>query len=329
MTNGKSLARWCKAQIGTSYKIMDCIKLIVNGIRKADGADGESLSYTCGGTNELWRSINKSGKYRYVTEIVTIDEAKNRGMLVPGRLMVIWEPGHNAKYNDELGDCSHIGVYVGDADCEAVHSSATRGQVATTTVKNGYTHVLSHRLVDLRENTTGSAAPTTASTQPAQTGGASGNGRVLQASMVVTTEKDPLNVRDRPSVKGTVVGKAARGSTVTTVGAVQTVVEDGVSRQWVEIAFKPANRRNEQTGYACTDYLVPISMSVNAAPSDSCELDDVIVPRSAVLALADATDAFENMLYLKKWTMSMEDRDTIDELRDAARNITAYLEGDD
>ena len=349
MTNGKALARWCKAQIGTSYDVMDCIKLIVNGIRKADGADGESLSYTCGGTNELWRSINQSGKYRYVTEIVGIDEAKKRGMLVPGRLMVIWEPGHNEKYNDELGDCSHIGVYVGDADCEAVHSSYTRKLVATTTVKNGFTHVLSHRLIDLSESSTASEKPAATPAQPAQTdnaGSASGDGSVRQMSLIVTTEKDPLNVRDSPSIKGAVVGKAARGSTVTAIGAVQTVVEDGVSRNWVEISFKPMLRRKEQTGYACVDYLTGFepAPSVREMSPVASSIDDVVVPRSVMLALADAANEADVFRDDTSVTAVRLRADAVNEaavfldntsaaavrlLLTAARDVTAYLEGDD
>ena len=340
MTSGTNLARWCKSQIGKSYDEMDCISFVVNGIRKADGANGESLIYKCGGTNELWRSIYQNGKYRYVTEIVEIGEAMRRGMLVPGRLMVIWEPGHNAKYNDDLGDCSHIGVYVGDADCEAVHSSYTLHCVAATTIKSGFTHVLSHRLIDH------STVNSTPAVTPAQTGNTSGDGSVRQMSLIVTTEKDPLNVRDKPSVKGAVVGKAARGSTVTAIGAVQTVVEDGVSRNWVEISFKPMLRRKEQTGYACVDYLTGFepAPSVRDMSPAASSIDDVVVPRSVVLALADAANEADVFLDDTPAAAVRLRADAVNEadvfldktsaaavrlLLTAARDVTAYLKGDD
>lgn len=325
MTNGKALARWCKAQIGTSYDVMDCIKLIVNGIRKAEGADGESLTYTCGGTNELWRSINKSGKYQYVTEIVTIDEAKKRGMLVPGRLMVIWEAGHNDKYNDELGDCSHIGLYVGDADCEAVHSSYTRGQVASTTVKNGFTHVLTHRLIDLDGSQTGSTAPEATPAQPdVQEPDVTDEESIKPVEMLVVTEKDPINVRSAASIKASVIGHVARGSTVTAVGVPRTITENGVTRQWVEITFRQADRRRTRRGYACADYLIPI-LGTSTTPDTSAtsyDMDDVVLPRSVVLALADAVN--EAAVFLDNTSTA-----AVRLLLTAARDVTAYLEGDD
>lgn len=330
MTNGKALARWCRAQIGTSYSVMDCIKLVVNGIRKAKGADGESITYTCGGTNELWRSINQSGKYRYVTEIVPIAEAKRRGMLVPGRLMVIWEAGHNAKYNDDLGNCSHIGVYCGDADCEAVHSSFTHRRVAATTVKNGFTHVLTHRLIDLDGSSNESTAPEETPAQTEQVGSTGTSATVSvgyanPGTLVVTTEKDPLNVRDRPTIKGDVIGKVVRGATVTATGNAYMVVEDGVSRVWVEITFKSTNRRRELTGYACADYLAGIESapSVQESPTLSTRsIDYVTVPRSVILALADGLHEAETFLGDTQSAAMLC-------LMTTARDVTAYLEGDD
>lgn len=322
MTSGKNLARWCKAQIGKSYSEMDCIGFIVNGIRKADGANGESLTYRSGGTNELWRSLYQNGKYRYVTEIVTISEAKQRGMLVPGRLLVIWEPGHNEKYNDDLGDCSHIGVFVGDADCEAVHSSYTLQRVAATTVKNGFTHVLSHRLIDLTESS--SEGVTTAET-PSQETRRDDTESVKVGALIVMTEKDPLNVRDRASIKGTVIGKVARGALVTATGNEMTVVEDGVSRTWVEITFTPINRRGSVTGFACGDYLMELGcQSVSDALQAESSPDYVTVPRSVILALADAVNETEGADGSYEALM-----DAVRLLRTTACDVTAYLEGDD
>ena len=113
MTKGISVARWAKEQIGKPYKEIDCIKLVVLSVRNGEGASGESKSYQCGGCNELWRSLNASGKYRYVTRRLELETAKSLGLIVPGALLTIWDPGYNQKYDDWEGDCSHIGIYVG------------------------------------------------------------------------------------------------------------------------------------------------------------------------------------------------------------------------
>lgn len=308
MTNGLKAAMWAEGQIGTRYEDMDCIGLVVNAIRKADGASGESLTYRCGGTNELWRSIGKSGKYRYVTERVAIEEAAQRGMLTPGRLLVIHTDGHNAKYGDDEGDCSHIGIYRGAPDCEVVHSSATRGCVCASTIRNGWTHALVHRLIDC-EGTGDWEGDEAEPPEAEQSDG---------YRAMVTTEKDPLNLRDAPG--GKIIAKMPRGCLVTVLS---TPDADG----WVRVQF--ATSQATHTGYASVDYLEriyahPPDDEKSDEPDEWAEnLDDVSVPRDIVLGLADAVNA------VKAYQSAEAYVNAVTALCNAADAVTAYLKGDD
>lgn len=311
MTKGKNLAAWAKEKIGTPYKEIDCIKLVVLAMRNADGASGESLTYQCGGTNELWRSLNASGKYRYVTKRLELETAKSLGLLVPGALLVIWEPGYNQKYDDWEGDCDHIGIYVGDEDCEVVHSSATRECVAASTLKNGWTHVLTHRLIDL-ENGVDEAEEL--DYDPLE--------RTLTA--IVATSKDPLTIRDKPSAKGNKLGKVKKGGTMTIVGVVK-MDDDG--NAWYPVEAQPDNRRGVVRGWAAAQYLMTMengeTQSATSAPN-SC-IDSVSVPREDLLVLADAVNAVDDGAGYNASTYLH----AIEALIDAAKGLTQYLKGDD
>lgn len=306
MTKGTSVAAYGKAQIGTPYSEMDCIGLVVQSIRRGDGADGESLDYRCGGTNELWRSLNASGKYRYVTNRVELSEAKAMGLLAPGALLTIWAPGYNAKYGDMEGDCSHTGIYVGDDSCEVVHSSATRGCVAASTLKNGWTHVLVHRLID-----TGYASQE--ALEEERTEG------TYQAN--VCTEKDPLTIRAEPSTRAAALGKAKKGSYVTVVGSKRT---DESGRAWLPVEAKVDNRRSIVRGWAAAEYLDAVEEERRTETQEAA-MDSIGVPREEILALADAVNVLRGAAsynasdYLRG----------VEALLCASEAIMTHLKGDD
>lgn len=311
MTKGKSVAAWAKAQDGTPYSDMDCIRLVVLAIRKGNGASGESLTYQCGGCNELWRSLNKSGRYRYVTRRIELESAKSLGLLLPGALLVIWKDGYNEKYNDYEGNCDHIGIYVGDKDCEVIHSSATKKKVCTSTLANGWTHVLIHRLIDLES-----------SVDEAQELAY----EVLDNpyTVIVDTDKDPLTIRDEPTTKGSALGKVKKGGRMTVVG---TVKVDESGRAWLPVEAKPDNRRTIARGWAAAEYLKPVEEDApdNAAAVSAGALDSVIVPRDTVLALADAV----NVLHGAAAYNAADYLNGVNALIGAAQAVTAYLKGDD
>ncbi len=129
--------------VGYTYDEMDCQAFVEHCARQAGGA----MDYL--GTNDMARRAAWLG---------TLDEARAQGRLVPGAGVLIREETEEnlpARYaGDGLGDFSHVGLYVGenaltDVDkngnarsCDVVHSSATMGRVAGSTLENGWTHVL-------------------------------------------------------------------------------------------------------------------------------------------------------------------------------------------
>lgn len=310
MTKGTSVAAYGKSLIGRPYKEIDCIKLVVLSVRNGAGADGESKTYQCGGCNELWRSLNASGKYRYITRRLELETAKSLGLLVPGALLTIWEAGYNVKYDDFEGDCSHIGIYVGDDDCEVVHSSATKKCVAASTIKNGWTHVLIHRLIDLENGEEDEQDKAFTAIEPYE--------------VIVSTNKDPLTVRLKPSTASEALGKVKKGGGMTVVGKVEV---DDTGRVWLPVEAKCDNRRCIVRGWAAAQYLKPVEdEAASAAPAASSgSLDNVIVPRETVLALADAV----NVLHGAAAYNAVDYLNGVNALMDAAQAVTAYLKGDD
>ena len=322
MTNGKRAAAWAKAQIGTPYAQMDCIGLIVQAIRQAEGAQGESLSYRCGGTNELWRSLNASGKYRYITRRVTLESARSLGLIRPGALVVIWEAGHSDKYGDDEGDCSHIGMVVGDEDCEVVHSSKSRGCVAASTLANGWTHVLTHRLIDLELEEDAQEADDSGQTAQPATQSAGTQMPDVRIGATVCTQRDPLMIREQPFAGSRPMGKVWPGGRMTVVG---TSITGADGRDWLPVEAVPDNRRSAVRGYACAAYL---KLDAEAG-TDAKAADDgaqmVLVPRDALLALGDALSAME---YFDSFNSSNYIK-AVGTLEACARTVCACIGGDD
>ena len=131
------------AHVGYTYDELDCQAFVEHCVRQAGGR----MDYL--GTNDMARRAAWPG---------TLDEARAQGRLVPGAGLLIREATEAnlpARYTgDGLGDFSHVGLYVGenaltDTDkngrrraCDVVHSSATMGRVAGSTLQNGWTHAL-------------------------------------------------------------------------------------------------------------------------------------------------------------------------------------------
>ena len=131
------------AHVGYTYDELDCQAFVEHCVRQAGGR----MDYL--GTNDMARRATWLG---------TLDEARAQGRLVPGTGLLIREATEAnlpARYTgDGLGDFSHVGLYVGenaltDTDkngrrraCDVVHSSATMGRVAGSTLQNGWTHAL-------------------------------------------------------------------------------------------------------------------------------------------------------------------------------------------
>lgn len=107
--NAQEFISNCRKLIGTPYSECDCIGVI----RKAAGI-------SCAGTNWLWRSINNSAKYRYLTQRCSPPAAS----LLDGELVFKISNGIPSGYEDEP-NCYHVGVYVGGN--RVLHSSPSTG----------------------------------------------------------------------------------------------------------------------------------------------------------------------------------------------------------
>lgn len=129
VAEGKQLLAQAEAQT---------IPYVANGM-SLDGMDCQGLMeyllMQCGftakqvglaGSNAHWR---KSLKWKG-----TVAECKAMFGSVPeGAWLFIHTDGHNTKYNDEEGDASHVGAYLGGTT--AIAASASRGKVAESTFK--------------------------------------------------------------------------------------------------------------------------------------------------------------------------------------------------
>ena len=141
MIQAEAAIRAARGLIGTAYSELDCINLIKKVIRTAPGGDKR---YTTAGTNALWDSDSKSGKYRDLTwKKAGISGAK---------------PGMLAFMGVGTGDVSHTGLVTEQGT--VIHSSKSRGGVVETalTEKNGWNGLGVHRMIEVAENA--GAAPT-------------------------------------------------------------------------------------------------------------------------------------------------------------------------
>ena len=134
MIKTKEAIRTARALIGTPYSELDCINLIKKVIRTAPGGDKD---YTTAGTNALWNSDSKSGKYRDLTW-------KQEG--ISGA-----KPGMLAFMGVGTGDVSHTGLVTERGT--VLHSSKSRGEVVETelTEKRGWNGLGKHRMIQAGE----------------------------------------------------------------------------------------------------------------------------------------------------------------------------------
>ena len=122
--------RTARGLIGTPYDELDCINLIKKVIRTAPGGD---KNYTTAGTNALWDSYDKTGKYRdLIWRQAGISGAK---------------PGMLAFMGVGTGDVNHVGL-VTDVGT-VLHSSKSRGEAVETelTEKRGWNGLGKHRMI--------------------------------------------------------------------------------------------------------------------------------------------------------------------------------------
>ena len=199
--------------VGYTYDELDCQAFIEHCARQAGGA----MDYL--GTNDMARRAAWLG---------TLSQAQAEGRLVPGAGLLIREETEAnlpARYaSGGLGDFSHAGLYVGpdaltDTDktgrmrsCDAVHSSATMGRVAGSTLQNGWTHVLWFPEIDYgASGGTGNAAAGAGTTVTGGTGAGANTttggtpGAGATGAPGITTPTPTLTAGTVPTVYATVV----------------------------------------------------------------------------------------------------------------------------
>ena len=178
MIRAETAIRTARGWIGTDYGTMDCINLIKKIIRTGAGGDRH---YTTAGTNALWDSDGKRGRYRDLTwKQAGISGAK---------------PGMLAFMGVGTGDVSHTGLVTERGT--VIHSSKSRGGVVETTLtaKAGWNGLGVHRMIEVAENA--DAAPTgTTCIVCAQTG---------------------LRMRKRPDVRGEYMQMLPDGAVITVI----------------------------------------------------------------------------------------------------------------
>lgn len=220
--------------VGYTYDELDCQAFIEHCARQAGGA----MDYL--GTNDMARRAAWLG---------TLSQAQAEGRLVPGAGLLIREETEEnlpARYaSGGLGDFSHAGLYVGpdaltDTDktgrmrsCDAVHSSATMGRVAGSTLQNGWTHVLWFPEIDYgASGGTGNAAAGAGTTVTGATGtpgaGTGATGATGTGGTGTTGAGTGPTTGVTPGTPGA-TGTPAPGASTLTAGTVPTVYATVVS----------------------------------------------------------------------------------------------------
>ena len=181
MIDATTAIRAARALIGTAYSELDCINLVKKVIRTAPGGDKR---YTTAGTNALWDSDSKSGRYRDLTwKQAGISGAK---------------PGMLAFMGVGTGDVSHTGLVTERGT--VIHSSKSRGGVVETEItdKSLWNGLGKHRMIAVDGEETADSAEGESVTVYAQGGlrmRKKPKGRYMQmipdgAQLAVLEEKD-------------------------------------------------------------------------------------------------------------------------------------------
>ena len=176
MIQAEEAIRAARGLIGTAYSELDCINLIKKVIRTCAGGDKR---YTTAGTNALWDSDSKSGKYRDLTW----KQAGISGV----------KPGMLAFMGVGTGDVSHTGLVTERGT--VIHSSKSQSGVVETalTAKAGWNGLGVHRMIEVAENA--GAAPT-------------------GTAYIVCAQKG-LRMRKKPDIRGEYMQMLPDGAVIT------------------------------------------------------------------------------------------------------------------
>ena len=208
------------------------------GDRNSEMCDAfvENTLKAAGGPDKNWEGSNTMLR-KALTAMYPLDMARKQGLLERGMLLFIvaHDGGEPPQYqNDGLGNASHVGIYTDLKDpvngeyVEVMHSSYTRGGVAASTLKNGWTHCGKYIGVGYA----GSGTPAEDPAKPDVTSYPSA-GNVLIG----------VRLRKQPEIKsGNVICGLDPGDNLDLTGAVR---DDGRGNVWVEGSTIKNNMRHK------------------------------------------------------------------------------------
>lgn len=168
--------RAARALLGTPYREIDCIGLIVRVIRTAPGG---VRNYRTAGTNTLWQSADGAAKYRDLTWRQENTDGARAGMLA---------------FKRRGEDIHHVGLVTDDGT--VIHSSSAKGRVVETPLDGSWDLLAVHRYIE-------AAGDAAEKEEKMET--------VLYRAKV-NTQSGGLNLRDAPG--GERIDVMPRGATV-------------------------------------------------------------------------------------------------------------------
>ena len=213
MIQAEAAIRAARGLTGTAYGELDCINLIKKVIRTCAGGDKR---YTTAGTNALWDSDSKCGRYRDLTW-------KQTGIFGA-------KPGMLAFMGVGTGDVSHTGLVTERGT--VIHSSKSRGGVVETalTKKNGWNGLGVHRMIEVDYPEGGKAEVN--------------DTEKIFGNATVSVTGGYLNIREGASTRSKVIAKAENGARV-------NIIREAGSTGWVFGTLESG-----EAGYMSSEYLV-------------------------------------------------------------------------
>lgn len=187
MIRAEDAIRTARSLIGTPYKELDCIGLIVRVIRTSPGG---VPAYRTAGTNTLWRSAEASAKYRDLTSRQEDIIGARAGMLA---------------FKRSGADVHHVGIVTGEGT--VIHSSSARGKVVETVLDSSWKLLGVHRYIEVDDYI------------DLPVGDDDGKGgtsvEVYKMRVRLEDEDSTLSVRNEPGRDGDRIGRLHHGAVVT------------------------------------------------------------------------------------------------------------------
>lgn len=238
--------RMARALIGTAYSELDCINLIKKVIRTAPGGDKR---YTTAGTNALWDSDSKRGKYRDLTwKQAGISGAK---------------PGMLAFMGVGTGDVNHTGLVTERGT--VIHSSKSRGCAVETelTEKRGWNGLGKHRMIAVQDDN-------------------AEGGETMFGNATVNITSGYLNIREGASTRSKIIAKAENGTRV-------NVIREAGGTGWVFGALENGVAGYMSSEYLVEDAVLIVEEGEEGKPTTTtlCRSDGVYITLSGAWALAE------------------------------------------